>query len=91
MEINHFTRYTDQYTGTYNPNVALSFRSITINPMKYWTCGTRSWCLALDDVLLGHKRLQTAETLIGGPVWPGKDISAAFWENWESHGQRSLL
>lgn len=30
-------------------------------------------------------------SLAGGLLRPGKDISAAFWENGESHRQRSLL
>lgn len=39
----------------------------------------------------GCRLYRAACTLAGGLVRPGKDISAAFWEDGESHRQRSLL
>lgn len=52
-------------------------------------------CSNVLDVAMfekGHKMMQGAAcSLAGGLHRPGKDISAAFWENWESHRQRSLL
>lgn len=39
----------------------------------------------------GYRLHRAACALAGGPVRPGKDISAAFWEDGESHRQRSLL
>lgn len=40
----------------------------------------------------GQMMLQgAARSPAGGPSRPGKDISAAFWADGESHRQRSLL
>lgn len=47
--------------------------------------------VVFEKATRGYRLHRAACALAGGPVGPGKDISAAFWEDGESHRQRSLL